>query len=121
MLVARPYGDVARFDTAAEGLLAGFRRLTRATLTASIGWRGALLEARGHAGWRTVVMASRSGVNKLLTSGGPGRLGRPPPAPCGDRRCGRARLPALARRGPGSATRRRGGAQAQLALLRALP
>jgi TetR/AcrR family transcriptional regulator, transcriptional repressor for nem operon len=24
MLVARPYGDVARFDTAAEGLLAGF-------------------------------------------------------------------------------------------------
>ncbi len=26
MLVARPYGDVARFDTAAEGLLAGFRR-----------------------------------------------------------------------------------------------
>jgi TetR/AcrR family transcriptional repressor of nem operon len=25
MLVARPYGDVARFDTAAEGLLAGFR------------------------------------------------------------------------------------------------
>jgi TetR/AcrR family transcriptional regulator, transcriptional repressor for nem operon len=26
MLVARPYGDLARFDTAAEGLLAGFRR-----------------------------------------------------------------------------------------------
>jgi TetR/AcrR family transcriptional regulator, transcriptional repressor for nem operon len=25
MLVARPYGDLARFDTAAEGLLAGFR------------------------------------------------------------------------------------------------
>jgi TetR/AcrR family transcriptional repressor of nem operon len=25
MLVARPYGDIARFDTAAEGLLAGFR------------------------------------------------------------------------------------------------
>jgi TetR/AcrR family transcriptional repressor of nem operon len=24
MLVARPYGDLARFDTAAEGLLAGF-------------------------------------------------------------------------------------------------
>jgi TetR/AcrR family transcriptional regulator, transcriptional repressor for nem operon len=26
MLVARPYGDLGRFDTAAEGLLAGFRR-----------------------------------------------------------------------------------------------
>jgi len=26
MLVARPYGDLARFDTAAEGLLSGFRR-----------------------------------------------------------------------------------------------
>jgi TetR/AcrR family transcriptional repressor of nem operon len=26
MLVARPYGDLARFDNAAEGLLAGFRR-----------------------------------------------------------------------------------------------
>jgi TetR/AcrR family transcriptional regulator, transcriptional repressor for nem operon len=26
MLVARPYGDLARFHTAAEGLLAGFRR-----------------------------------------------------------------------------------------------
>jgi TetR/AcrR family transcriptional repressor of nem operon len=26
MLVARPYGDLARFETAAEGLLAGFRR-----------------------------------------------------------------------------------------------
>jgi TetR/AcrR family transcriptional regulator, transcriptional repressor for nem operon len=26
MLVARPYGDLTRFDTAAEGLLAGFRR-----------------------------------------------------------------------------------------------
>jgi hypothetical protein len=24
MLVARPYGDIARFDTAAAGLLAGF-------------------------------------------------------------------------------------------------
>jgi TetR/AcrR family transcriptional regulator, transcriptional repressor for nem operon len=26
MLLARPYGDLARFDNAAEGLLAGFRR-----------------------------------------------------------------------------------------------
>jgi TetR/AcrR family transcriptional regulator, transcriptional repressor for nem operon len=26
MLVSRPYGDLARFDTAAEGLLAGFKR-----------------------------------------------------------------------------------------------
>jgi hypothetical protein len=36
MLVARPYGDFARFDTAAEGLLAGFtsRPAARSSSTA---------------------------------------------------------------------------------------
>ena len=51
-------------------------------------------------------MASRSGVRKLLTSGGPGGSVLRHLLPAAIGAAGRARLPALARRGPGPATRR---------------
>ena len=65
-----PASDAARL------IVSGLEGARRATLKLSIGWRGARSGGCGQTVWRTVVMASRSDVNK---PGRPSATGRPNP------------------------------------------